>query len=210
MIVAAVAAATLFGAASVAKANIMYSTPLSGPGLAVNFPKFNAAFGTLTGVTITISLNLHPSEVEINLGTAGNPFTVTLDSLSFSDTDPNSAVTTSTYDFTGNPAYTAVGLAGATGTKQTFASPDVTFTSTTIIPKANLSTYLGSGNVSPIFSASSKGNVTGVGIGQGFSSAIGFDGTATVSYSYVTPEPASLSLLALGGAALLTRRRRAL
>ncbi len=179
-------------------------------------PQFNPALGTLDSVTIELYVlnsgssllwdneSLIPTAVTLSIGatvTATAPSTLVVVAVPLQTGGPTGVTADEipddgAGDFAG-PDY--FGIFGGTGND--------TQSNQLLI---NLGPYIGTGNFNTWIE--SVANViietTGGESGAISSDAGDFEGTIEVTYDYTVPEPATMSLLAVGSLAMLKRRRR--
>jgi PEP-CTERM motif len=177
-----------------------FSTPFT-------LSQFDPSLGTLTGATITYSTTMTPEVSIIDITGAGGTYA--------------NATLTARDDFTGPDGYSGNFSAEAgpfSGTVAPSGSPP-TFTTTPGTPTPNstldsilptdFADFTGLGNVSFTFESGPQtpnGSPGGTNIFIGGNSTD--SGEASIAYTYTAvPEPASLSIIGIGAAMLLRRRR---
>ncbi len=209
-----VCAVLMLSSSSVLADTVSYDTTFSGISVgsssSVSLSKFDPSLGPLQSVLLTLEANTSggsitwdnesASETHVTLGigatvTATGPDALAVvaiplqtgesDVLADEDGDP---------DFTGDDAFTV-----SSGTGEDSDSDYAT----------NFSPYIGAGETFNVSLASIVETSVATSGGQGDSTSSGwvYGGKVTVTYTY-TPEPAAMSLVAVGGLALLRRRRR--
>jgi len=194
------------------------STPFSGDtSLDASLQQFDPTLGTLTGATVTLNADLTPVVEVLNYTGSSAPFTYAFETTY--DTNP----VTNQVVFTPSPAtvtdpYSNVqdvdfvslvqnGVAADQGINQFDGTP-VLFSLDSTVPVGDLSSFVGSSDVSFDYAADGDGNYGGSGAGLYFGGDRSYAGTATVTYTYdAVPEPTSLGLLGLGALGLFRRRR---
>jgi hypothetical protein len=174
--------------------------------------KFNTNLGTLTGITFTVTNNVNGYISIYNSDTLSHTWTDATTSDTVTATGPGSspatAVTTSTISM-------ASGMAGAGVTNYTPATTSTTTSPSTTVAMSEWHLYQGSGNASVAFSfvaspMTSMGTETGGSGDLYFGGKITAGGSITITYTYTpfaVPEPASMGLLGIGMAGLLSFRR---
>jgi hypothetical protein len=170
--------------------------------------KFDTNLGTLTGVTFTVTNNVSGYISIYNSDSASHMFTDASAATTVTATGPGStmAVTTSSVTL-------ASGTAVAGINNYTPATMSSTTSPTTVVPMSDWGLYSGPGNFDATFSfAASPATYGGTETnGSGdlyFGGKIQAGGSITVTYTFLAvPEPASMGLLGIGMAGLLSFRR---
>jgi len=178
---------------------------------------------TLTGVKLQISFSENMSSLSVT-NTAANPNTFNYQTYTYIPvvgTAPSIdkaalslnllANGNGTYGYNENiDLYNTGNLLYAPGETKIFAPPPVFFTDdSTLLNAANINPYNTTGTFTLGFTTSTVQSA--IGAGGNATESQTTDGSATVQVIYdytVTPEPATLALLGLGGIALLARRFR--
>ena len=209
--------AILLAASTVVNANVVtyngiFTPSTLGNSLSTNLTQFNSSWGTLTGVQIGLSIDVNPYAMVGNFTMAPLTFT-TNDSIiyGYNSTDIWTISHSSDSWLLTAPTVSTGTIMGANQSISPFSvltltssnSANVSFAGSAL--SANLSQYVGSGTLS--FGTSGAGQVLindGALYGGGGGNLIG---TATVTYTYNIPEPATMGLLALGSLALIQRKK---
>ncbi len=202
-------------------------------GFAVPVQQFNPALGTLTGVTVDLHLQVTPVVSVINVtssaatanafsnSTGWNPINSIQDPGTYTPlkwTDPygNYGSTDYAYAVSNVTATSGLLFPGYYLKETDFDGPVITPSDlTSLVPADQVSNYVGTGlyDVNYATGGTIHSGIQYLSGGNGTSSSVfggggpQYAGTATVTYDY-TPEPATLVLLGLGGAATLIRRRK--
>ncbi len=208
---------TLLVSASFASAmSVSYNTPF-GPTatpavpFGVTLPQFNPALGTLLSVTLQLDANTFagsidwdneaaiPTDVTLGIGaevtaTAPSALAVIAVPLQLGSALGVAADNDGAADFIGTDSFSVSGGSGSDSDSNTLSS--------------GFASYIGTGTFSTTISSLVQNflSTTG-GFGPIQQTPGSVDGMVTVTYNYV-PEPATMSLLAVGGLAVLKRRRR--
>jgi hypothetical protein len=180
-------------------------------------PSFNPSLGTLTGVSVTMSLALTAEIDVINTSTTAQTFNNATATFSVTSTGPAGLVMNAD-PVTGPISGTAAPAQGATATFTRFPGLTAFSSSTVQILAPSFGPYVG-GTGSPMTFTASLNNATFAGITSSpnlyFGGSAVEGGTISVNYTYTTadtsvPEPASLVMVGLGlaGAAAARFRRR--
>lgn len=200
-------------------ASAFYSGSISastlGSPVTTTLPMFNGGLGTLTGVQVTLNFNVTPFAQAIQFSGSPQVFT---SAYAVSCTYSPSDIWTISHGLDSwNLAAPTVTTGNIYGSGQVVPSyPGIlTFIGGTSAPAnltgasgADLPGYIGGGSL--VFGTTGPGTYSETG-GMPFFGGGGADlaGTASVTYTYTAvPEPATLTLLGLGGLAVMLRKRR--
>jgi len=189
--------------------NAAIPTTNTGSGRVVSLPQFDPALGTLTGVQLYLDADAFAGSIVwdnesgtvtyvfLGIGatvTATAPDALTMIAIPLQEGEGNVAA-----DNDGDPDYAgadSLSVTGGTGSDSDDANPTV------------FTPYIGAGMFDVIISSVVKtysGTTGGTGVTN--STPGQYDGLVSVTYTYV-PEPTTMGLLACGGLAILSRRKR--
>lgn len=174
-------------------------------------PQFDASFGTLTGLSLSLTENSVISIQVANLNATTEPFSNAAATVPLTVTGPASLSVTATNSagpFSGTIAGSAF---------LTLPGTPSTGTSSVVLPSSAFAPYIGSSSTLNTFTATA-----GAGTYSGtartnilFGGAADVGGVATITYTFVAagtaPEPGALALMGVGLAVggVIARRRRA-
>jgi len=186
----------------------------------LTFPQFNPALGNLTNVSLTFNSSMSGNLTVTNTGNTSSSGLADT-KLELSITDASGVLPGGTYlgpaigysgnelTYTNTPDYTYINL-GAGNSTGGNVSGNGTYTNS-FGNASLLSEFTGVGSVVLPASTFTTTTITNTGGNTNASqyTIAGLTGTVTYTYNPTVPEPATMSLLVLGGtAALLQRRRR--
>jgi len=215
--------AALFLAGAVQANSVSYQFTGDDPGFTVAIDKYNPANGPLTSVTLQLNLQITPIIEVLNCSAptpmsfeavfttgAFNPITNhnDFDNNPVTWTDPFGNSGSANFLMSINKTVTDFGPTDFSG-QTVFATPLVT-----IVPQNDLNTFVGTGTLDLSYTTGGAYNIdvlqlTGPSGSVGYSADREYSGTVTVTYNTIpAPEPASMSLLGLGLAAIFVRRRK--
>jgi hypothetical protein len=218
------ALSAFLGAVAVTPANadtVSYtSAPFTGTSsLDALIQQFNPTLGNLTGASVTLNADLTPIVEVLNFTGSAAPFVYAFETTYTTNPvtnqvvfTPSPATVTDPYGNVQDVNFVSLvepGVAPNPGLNQFDGTP-VPFSQNTSIPIPDLSELEGAGTAAFDYTTDGSGNYGGSGTGEiYFGGDRSYAGTATVTYTYTAvPEPASFSILAIGGLAVLQRRRR--
>ncbi|OCQ94247.1 PEP-CTERM domain protein [Nostoc sp. MBR 210] len=181
---------------------------------AINIQMFDATLGTLKGVTLQFISDIQGSTGFENLGDSPTDITVTLSSnanLKLGNTSLFNISPQTSQTFQGVPSFDGV-LDFAAPSGNTLQGLNATQSDqATITDGPMLQSFIGSGNLSFLFSALATSNVSGSGNVASFINTFA-KGTVSVTYDYdpaSVPEPsAAIGLGLVAGIGLMSQRRK--
>jgi len=187
----------------------------------LTFPQFNPALGTLTNVSLTFNSAMTTNLKVTNTGNSSSSGLADT-KLELSITDASGVLPGGTYlgpaigysgeelNYTNSPDYTYTNLAAGGNISSGTLTGNGTYTGS-FGNASLLSEFTGGGSVVLPASTFTTTTITNTGGNTNANQVTdaGLTGTVTYTYNPTVPEPATMSLLVLGGtAALLQRRRR--